>query len=289
MTANPHSEIMAAAPLSGRVALVTGAARGQGRSHCEALARAGCDIIALDVCRDIEPIHYPLARPEDLDATAALVRGLGRRCVIDVVDVRDLEAMRSAVDKAVDELGGLDFVVANAAVSAPAASSWERSEQEWDATLDTNLKGTWITTTVTIPHILQTDRGGSIIVISSMLGLTAAANSTSYVSSKWAVRGFAKALSNEVGPRGIRVNSIHPGNVRTPMIDNEAMISQMTGGTGKTLDDAAAGLGAMNVMLRPWVEPSEISGMIVHLCGPLGEGVTGAEIAIDLGGSSKFL
>lgn len=289
MTTSPDSAIMADAPLTGRVALVTGAARGQGRSHCEALARAGCDIIAVDVCQDIQTVNYPMSRPEDLDATAELVRGLGRRCVTDAVDVRDLDAMRRAVDSAVAELGGLDFVVCNAGVSSPVVSSWERSEQEWDATLDINLKGTWITTKVAIPHILETGRGGSIVVISSMLGLTASANTTSYVSSKWAVRGFAKSLSNEVGPMGIRVNSIHPGNVRTPMIDNEALISQMSGGKGTTLDDAAAGFGAMNVLQRPWVEPSEISGMVVHLCGPFGAGITGAEIAIDLGGSSKFM
>lgn len=289
MTTNTSTETTAGAPLTGRVALVTGAARGQGRSHCEALATAGCDIIAIDVCEDIPSINYPMARPDDLDATAELVRGLGRRCVTAEADVRDLTALRNAVDNGVSELGGLDFVVTNAGVSSPVTPSWERSEEEWDATLDINLKGTWLTTKVAIPHILETGRGGSIVVISSMLGLSAAAHTTSYVSSKWAVRGFAKSLSNEVGPMGIRVNSIHPGNVRTPMIDNEALIAQMSGGEGTTLEDAAGGFGAMNVLQRPWVEPSEISGMVVHLCGPIGAGITGAEIAIDLGGSSKFM
>ena len=267
---------------------MTGAARGQGRSHCEALAAAGCDIIATDICSDIPSIDYPLSRPNDLDATAAAVRALGRRCVTAVADVRDLEAMAGAVDAGVAELGGLDFAVCNAGVAAPVTPSWERSEAEWDATVDTNFKGTWITTKVAVPHILSTGRGGSIVVISSMVGLTGAANTTSYMSSKWAVRGLAKSLSGEVGPLGIRVNSIHPGNVRTPMIDNPAMISLMSGGEADDLDGAATGFGALNVLPRPWVEASEISAMVVHLCGPAGEGITGAEIAIDLGGSSKF-
>ncbi|MGX1767572.1 mycofactocin-coupled SDR family oxidoreductase [Dietzia sp. NPDC055340] len=276
------------APLTGRVALVTGAARGQGRAHCEALAAAGCDIIATDICSDIPTIEYPLARPEDLDATAEAVRASGRRCHTAVADVRDLVAMAAAVDTGVAALGGLDFAVCNAGVSAPVTRSWERSEAEWDATVDTNFKGTWITTKVAVPHILDTGRGGSIVIISSMVGLTGAANTTSYMASKWAVRGLAKSLSGEVGPMGIRVNSIHPGNVRTPMIDNSAMISLMSGGEASDLDGAAAGFGALNVLPRPWVEPTEISAMVVHLCSPAGAGITGAEIAIDLGGSSKF-
>lgn len=288
MNENPITEGLNGAPLTGKVALVTGAARGQGRSHCEALAAAGCDIIAVDICKDIPSVEYPLARPDDLNTTAERVRDLGGQCETNIVDVRDLEAMAAAVDSGVAKLGGLDFVVCNAGVSAPVQQSWERSEQEWDTTVDTNFKGTWITTKVAIPHLLETGRGGSIVVISSMVGLTGAAHTTSYMASKWAVRGFAKSLSGELGPMGIRVNSIHPGNVRTTMIDNDALISLMSGGEGKTLDDAAQGLGALNLLARPWVEPSEISAMVVHLCSPAGAGITGAEIAIDLGGSSKF-
>ncbi|MEH6381227.1 MAG: SDR family NAD(P)-dependent oxidoreductase, partial [Dietzia cercidiphylli] len=153
--------------LTGKVVLVTGAARGQGRAHCEAFAAAGCDVIALDLCRDIETVPYPMARPEDLRATAEAVRALGRRCVTAEVDVRDLPGMREAVDAGVAELGGLDFVVANAGVSPQPSASWERSEEEWDTTLDINLKGTWVTTTAAIPHILATGRGGCVVIISS--------------------------------------------------------------------------------------------------------------------------
>lgn len=276
------------ADLSGRVVLVTGAARGQGRAHCEAFAAAGCDVIALDLCRDIETVPYPMANPEDLEATAESVRALGRRCITGEVDIRDLPGMRAAVDAAVAELGGLDFVVANAGVSPQPAASWERSEEEWDTTIDINLKGTWVTTTVAIPHILTTGRGGSVVLISSMVGLRGGSFTASYGTSKWAVRGLAKALAGELGFSGVRCNSIHPGNVRTPMIENPSMIAMMSGGQGTTLEDTAETFSGMNQMPQPWVEPSAIASMAVYLCSDAGAGITGASIPIDLGGSEKF-
>ncbi|AWH96635.1 mycofactocin-coupled SDR family oxidoreductase [Dietzia psychralcaliphila] len=274
--------------LTGKVVLVTGAARGQGRAHCEAYAAAGCDVIALDLCRDIETVPYPMANPADLQATAEAVRALGRRCVTAEVDVRDLAGMRDAVDAGVAELGGLDFVVANAGVSPEPSASWERSEEEWDTTLDINLKGTWVTTTVAIPHILATGRGGCVVIISSMVGLRGAPFTASYTTSKWAVRGLAKSLAGELGFSGVRCNSIHPGNVRTPMIENPSMIAMMTGGEGTTLDDAAETFSGMNQLPEPWVEASAISSMAVYLCSAAGAGITGASIPIDLGGSEKF-
>ncbi|MFN3601088.1 MAG: mycofactocin-coupled SDR family oxidoreductase [Dietzia sp.] len=280
-TANPPE-------LTGKVVLVTGAARGQGRAHCEAFAAAGCDVIALDLCRDIETVPYPMANPEDLQATAEAVRALGRRCVTAEVDVRDLPGMREAVDAGVAELGGLDFVVANAGVSPEPTASWERSEEEWDTTLDINLKGTWVTTTAAIPHILATGRGGCVVIISSMVGLRGAPFTASYTTSKWAVRGLAKSLAGELGFSGVRCNSIHPGNVRTPMIENPSMIAMMTGGQGATLEDAAETFSGMNQLPEPWVEASAISSMAVYLCSAAGAGITGASIPIDLGGSEKF-
>ncbi|MEH6820574.1 MAG: mycofactocin-coupled SDR family oxidoreductase [Dietzia psychralcaliphila] len=274
--------------LTGKVVLVTGAARGQGRAHCEAYAAAGCDVIALDLCRDIETVPYPMANPADLQATAEAVRALGRRCVTAEVDVRDLAGMREAVDAGVTELGGLDFVVANAGVSPEPSASWERSEEEWDTTLDINLKGTWVTTTVAIPHILATGRGGCVVIISSMVGLRGAPFTASYTTSKWAVRGLAKSLAGELGFSGVRCNSIHPGNVRTPMIENPSMIAMMTGGEGTTLEDAAETFSGMNQLPEPWVEASAISSMAVYLCSAAGAGITGASIPIDLGGSEKF-
>ncbi|EYT57662.1 3-ketoacyl-ACP reductase [Dietzia sp. UCD-THP] len=274
--------------LTGKVVLVTGAARGQGRAHCEAFAAAGCDVIAVDLCRDIETVPYPMAGPEDLRGTAESVRALGRRCVTAEVDVRDLQGMRDAVGAGVDELGGLDFVVANAGVSPEPAASWERSEEEWDTTLDINLKGTWVTTTAAIPHILATGRGGCVVIISSMVGLRGAPFTSSYTTSKWAVRGLAKSLAGELGFSGVRCNSLHPGNVRTPMIENPSMIAMMTGGEGTTLEDAAETFSGMNQLPEPWVEASAISSMAVYLCSAAGAGITGASIPIDLGGSEKF-
>ncbi|AVZ40523.1 MULTISPECIES: mycofactocin-coupled SDR family oxidoreductase [unclassified Dietzia] len=274
--------------LTGKVVLVTGAARGQGRAHCTAFAAAGCDVIAVDLCRDIETVPYPMADPEDLRETAEAVRALGRRCVTAEVDVRDLEGMRGAVEAGVAELGGLDFVVANAGVSPEPAASWERSEEEWDTTLDINLKGTWVTTTAAIPHILATGRGGCVVIVSSMVGLRGAPFTSSYTTSKWAVRGLAKSLAGELGFSGVRCNSLHPGNVRTPMIENPSMIAMMTGGEGTTLEDAAETFSGMNQLPEPWVEASAISSMAVYLCSAAGAGITGASIPIDLGGSEKF-
>ena len=274
--------------MTGKVVLVTGAARGQGRAHCEAFAAAGCDVIAVDLCRDIETVPYPMANPEDLGATADAVQALGRRCVTAEVDVRDLPGMREAVGAGVDELGGLDFVVANAGVSPEPVASWERSEEEWDTTLDINLKGTWVTTTAAIPHILATGRGGSVVIVSSMVGLRGAPFTASYSTSKWAVRGLAKSLAGELGFSGVRCNSIHPGNVRTPMIDNPSMIAMMTGGKGTTLEDAAETFSGMNQLPEPWVEASAIASMAVYLCSDAGAGITGASIPVDLGGSEKF-
>lgn len=274
--------------LSGKVVLVTGAARGQGRAHCEAFAAAGCDVIALDVCRDIGTVAYPMADTSDLRETAEAVRALGRRCVTGEVDVRDMPGMKEAVDGGVAELGGLDFVVTNAGVSPEPGASWERSEEEWDTTLDINLKGTWVTTTVAVPHILATGRGGALVLISSMVGLRGAPFTSSYTTSKWAVRGLAKSLAGELGFSGVRCNSIHPGNVRTPMIENPSMIAMMTGGKGSTLEDAADTYSGMNQMPEPWVEASAIASMALYLCSDVGAGITGASIPIDLGGSEKF-
>jgi len=274
--------------LTGRVVLVTGAARGQGRAHCEAFAAAGCDVIALDLCRDIETVPYPMAEPADLEATAEAVRALGRRCVTGIVDVRDLPGMQEAVDAGVAEFGGLDFVVANAGVSPQPIATWERSEEEWDSTMDINLKGTWITTKVAIPHILATGRGGSVVLISSMVGLRGGSFTGSYATSKWGVRGLAKALAGELGFSNVRCNSIHPGNVRTPMIENPAMIEMMSGGKGTTLEDTAETYSNMTQMPQPWVEPSAIASMALYLCSDAGAGITGASIPVDLGGSEKF-
>jgi len=275
-------------PLDGRVVLVTGAARGQGRAHCEAFAAAGCDVVAVDLCADLDTVPYALGTRAELDATASAVRAAGRRCHTAVADVRDLAVMRAAVDAGVAELGGLDFVVANAGVSPEVRPSWEREEQEWDATLGVNLKGTWVTTTAAIPHVLATGRGGSIVLASSMVGLRGAPFTASYSTSKWAVRGLAKSLAGELGFSDVRVNSIHPGNVRTLMIDNPAMNALMGGGEGATLDDAAATYRGMNMLPHPWVEATDIASMAVYLCSDAGRGITGAEIPVDLGGSERF-
>ena len=202
--------------------------------------------------------------------------------------MRDLPGMKDAVSAGVEELGGLDFVVANAGVSPQPTASWERSEAEWDTTLDINHRGTWVTTAAAVPHILATGRGGSVVLISSMVGLRGGSFTASYATSKWAVRGLAKALAGELGFSNVRCNSIHPGNVRTPMIENPSMIEMMSGGQGTTLEDTAETFAGMNQLPQPWMEPSAIASMALYLCSDAGAAITGASIPVDLGGSEKF-
>ena len=212
--------------------------------------------------------------PAEPDAPAGTAAGFGH--------------VHGIVDAGIAELGGLDFVIANAGVSPQPTTSWERSEEEWDTTIDINLKGTWVTTTVAIPHILATGRGGALVLISSMVGLRGGSFTASYATSKWGVRGLAKALAGELGFSNVRCNSIHPGNVRTPMIENPSMISMMSGGQGTTLEDTAKTFAGMNQMPQPWIEPEAIASMALYLCSDAGAGITGASIPVDLGGSEKF-
>ena len=200
--------------VEGKVALVTGAARGQGRAHALRLAEEGADIVAVDVCAELG-VPYPSSTPEELAETVALVKKLGRRIVSAQVDIRDIGALRTAVDDAVAELGRLDVVVANAGICVPAM--WDRVTPElFEHHQSTNVTGTWNTVMVGAPHLVRAG-GGSVILISSAAGLTVQPFLVPYTTSKFAVRGMAKAFAVELGEHGIRVNSVHPCAVRTPM------------------------------------------------------------------------
>lgn len=275
--------------LAGKVALITGAARGQGRSHALAMAAEGCDIIGIDICHNIPSVPYEMGTHAELEHTRAEVEKLGRTCHIATADVRDVTAMDEAVTAGVQQLGRLDFVIANAGVAPEIKSTWDRTEEEWDAVVDTNVKGTWVTAKVALPHVIAAGNGGCFLAISSMVGLRGAPFSSSYTTSKWAVNGLAKSLSNELGFMDIRANSIHPGNVRTPMIDNEMMRTMLSGGKeNATLEDTSEAYSSMNSMNKPWVEPEDISAMVIYLCSDAGRYITGTSLSVDLGGAQKF-
>ena len=263
--------------VTGKVAVISGAARGQGRSHARMLAAEGADIIALDLCEDIETNEYPLARPEDLDETVRQVEKTGRRVISGIVDIRDLAALRAIVDDAAGRLGRLDVVVANAGICVPKA--WDQvTRQIFDDTISTNVTGTWNTVMAGAPHLVAAG-GGSVILISSAAGLKVQPFMIPYTTSKFAVRGMAKAFAAELAKDGIRVNSVHPTGVNTPM------------GSGRMQEELGAAmagdqrLGAMfmNMMPVDITEPADVADTVLFLASDESKFITAHEIAPDAG------
>lgn len=275
--------------LTGQVAFVTGAARGQGRAHAVTLAAEGADIIAVDRCADVETARYPMAGEADLAETVALVEATGRRIHAVVADTRDLDALQAAVDAGVERFGRLDIAIANAGIAAAPTMSWELSPEAFREMMDINVTGVWQTTKVAIPHILAGNRGGSVILVSSMAGLRGVPGIVHYASAKHAVAGMAKSIANEVGWANIRVNSIHPGNVRTTMIDNEPMVRGFRPDLADpVLEDTAEVMARLNLLPLPWLDAQAVADAVLYLVSDAGRGITGASMPIDLGTSAKF-
>jgi SDR family mycofactocin-dependent oxidoreductase len=255
-----------------KVVVVTGAARGTGRAHCERFADEGADVIALDI----------VAAADELHEAATEVEKRGRRCVTGLADVTDLQALMVAVDHAVAELGRLDVIVANAGIHTAGAPAWELTEEAWRKTLDVNLTGVWHTVKACVPHLA--DEGGSIVIISSTNGLRGTANSAHYTASKHAVVGLARTLANELGPRRIRVNTVHPGAVATAMTLNETTFRRLRPDLeSPTANDAAAVLVARNLLPVPWVDPVDVSNAVVFLASDEARYITGNQLVVDAG------
>lgn len=262
--------------LRGKVVLVTGAARGTGRAHCERFAEEGADVVALDMA--------DLA--DDLADTAACVRDRGRQCVTGLADVRDIDTLTSAVDAGVSELGRLDVVIANAGIHTAGAPTWELTAQAWQHTLDVNLTGVWHTVKAGVPY-LGAD-GGSIVIISSTNGLRGTAHTAHYTSSKHAVVGLARTLANELGPKRIRVNTVHPGAVGTTSILNEDTFRRLRPDlVNPTAEDAAQLLSARNLLPVPWVEPVDVANAAVFLASDAARYITGTQLVVDAGLTQK--
>lgn len=271
------------ARLTDRVAFITGAARGQGRAHAVRMAREGADIIAVDVAGELPAfVPYEPATPADLKETARLVEETGRRIITAAVDTRDHAGLRSAVDDAVATLGRLDIIVANAGISSPRA--WNAiTPDEFRDVMDVNVTGTWNTVMAGAQKIIDGGRGGSIILISSAAGVKMQPFMIHYTASKHAVTGMARAFAAELGKHSVRVNSVHPGPVVTPMGSTE-MVEAM----GKAAD--SDGLhGLMNVLtpfLPTWVaEPEDIADAVCWLASDESKLVTAQAISIDQGSS----
>lgn len=262
--------------LLNKVALVTGAARGTGRVHCERFADEGADIIALDIA----------SAADDLADLADAVKQRGQRCYTGLADVTSFDEVQAAVDEGVWEFGRLDVVVANAGMYLASAPSWEVTAEDWQRVIGVNLTGVWHTVKASVPHFGPS--GGSVVIISSTNGLRGTANTAAYTSTKHAVVGLARTLANELGPKRIRVNTVHPGAVGTPMVLNPETFKRIRPDLeNPTAEDVAEVLSARNLLPVPWVEPEDISNAVIFLASDQGRYITGTQLVVDAGLTQK--
>ena len=274
--------------VEGKVAFITGAARGQGRSHALRLAQEGADIIAVDICQDLATVPYPGATEADLAETVKQVEALDRRIVAQQADVRDLAALQRAVDEGLSQFGHVDIVCANAGI-ASFAPALDLTEEVWQDVIDTNLTGVWKTVKATAPAMVERGQGGSIVLTSSIAGLIAFPNLAHYTAAKHGVTGLMRTLAVELAPHSIRVNSVHPTTVDTPMVANEPVWGLFLGGVaGATREQAAEGMKALNAMPVPWVEAVDISNAVLYLASDEARYVTGTTTVIDAGAMAPF-
>src|SRR3954453_17842883 len=274
--------------VDGKVAFITGAARGQGRSHAVRLAEEGADIIAVDICRGFDDSTAPAATPEDLAETSDMVKNLDRRIVTDIVDVRDFEALASAVDNGVEQLGRLDVVVANAGIGTTGVKLHKMREDIFDETIDVNLGGVWKTVKAAVPHLLPGGRGGSIVITSSVGGTKAYPQGGHYIAAKHGVVGLMRTFAVELGQHSIRVNSVHPTNVNTPLFMNEGTMKLFRPDLeSPSKDDLAVAARFMHVLPVGWVEPVDISNAVLFLASDEARYVTGLTLTVDAGSMLK--
>lgn len=278
--------------VAGKVAFITGAARGQGRSHAIRLAEEGADIIAVDLCRNLDTIGYPLATPEDLEETARFVEKAGRRIVTAQADVREAGQLKEALDAGLAEFGKVDIVVAQAGV---AAMKGQPPMQAWTDGINTNLVGTINAIQVALPHLTE---GASIIATASAAALMDAHNKPNpgsdpggmgYMVSKRMISEYVHYLATELSPRGIRANVIHPTNCNTNMLQSEPMYRSFRPDLEHPeLKDAEPVFYVQQAMKVPWVEPVDISNAVLWLASDEARFVTGMQLRVDAGGYLKW-
>ncbi|MEJ2863735.1 mycofactocin-coupled SDR family oxidoreductase [Actinomycetospora flava] len=273
--------------LQGKVALITGGARGQGRSHAVRLAEEGADVVLVDLCAPVDSAPYPMAEPADLEQTVKLVEDLDRRALAVTADVRDLAALQGAVADAVAAFGRLDIVVANAGI-AGFAPALEMDEASWQEMIDINLSGVWKTLRAAAPAVVEGGRGGSIVLTSSVAGLMAFPNLAHYCAAKHGLVGLMKVFAVELAPHRIRVNSVHPTNVDTPMIQNPAIQSLFAGVPDADREMAAAAMKGMHALPISWADPVDISNAVAWLASDEARYVTGVALPVDGGITAPF-
>lgn len=277
--------------VKGKVALITGAARGQGRAHAKRLAEEGADIIAVDICADIDNLGYPLGSSEELAETVRIVENEDRRIIARQADVRDGAALQAVVDEAVAEFGGIDIVCANAGLIDSVPKVWEITEEMWDVQIDTMLKGVWNTVRAAVPVMIESGRGGSIIITSSLVGLKGTPHTGAYSAAKAGDVGLAQSLAAEVAPYGIRVNTVHPTAVDTDILmRNEPMQTLFRadlGGRVPTREEFAEACAPMNLLPIPWIEARDVSNAVLFLASDESRYVTGLRMSVDAGALIK--
>lgn len=269
--------------LAGKVALVTGAARGIGRAQAVRFAAEGADVIALDICAAIDTVVVEPATPADLDETVRQVIATGARAYSGIADVRDPDVMATVTDGGVTLLGGLDIVCATAGITSR-GPALELSEEAWRTMLDVNLTGVWNTCRAAAPHLIA--RGsGSVVLTSSIAGLRGLAGVAHYTSAKHGVVGLMRALAHDLAPHGIRVNSVHPTNVDTPLIQNDAVRSGFRPDLDRppTREEFAAAARTMNLLDVPWVDPIDVANAALFLASDEARYITAVALPVDAG------
>jgi SDR family mycofactocin-dependent oxidoreductase len=276
-----------AGQFEGKVAFITGAARGQGRSHAVRFAEEGADIIAYDLCDQMPSVGYPMSTPEDLDETVNLVEKTGRRIVAEQGDVRDFERLKTAVANGVAELGRVDFVLANAGI-APIVGEQAQDTSAFVDAVDVMLKGAYYTIEAALPALLEHGDGGAIVITSSVAGLSGmhvkfsqrSHGGAGYIAAKHGVVGLMRTYANALAEKNIRVNTVHPTGLNSPMIVNEQVDLLLQ----EQPEYAAA---FENLMPVPLIEASDISEAMIYLCGHSGRYITGITLPVDAGFTVK--
>jgi SDR family mycofactocin-dependent oxidoreductase len=270
--------------LDGSVAFISGAARGQGRSHALRLAKEGVRIIGFDLCQQVSTVPFRMSRPEDLAETERLVREAGSEMVSTIADVRDQEQVDTALRAGLDRFGRLDIVLANAGIIHNYKKTWMIDDDDFRNVIDVNIVGVWHTAKAAIPQLIEQGAGGCVVLTGSAASVSGIPNLAGYVASKHAVLGLMRTMAKELGRYQIRVNAVMPGNCNTPMFDNEGIRRLYVPDAEKPATDVfLQRAAAMSPMRNPYVEPNEVSEAIAYLASPAGRWVSGVALPIDGG------
>lgn len=273
--------------LEGKTAFITGAARGIGRAQAVRFAQEGAAIIGVDICGPVESVHVPASTPDDLAETARLVEEFGGRIVTDIVDVRDLGALTASAERGAAQSGGLDIVCATAGITSRGFAV-EMPESTWRTMLDVNLTGVWHTCTAAVPHLIERG-GGAVVLVSSIAGLRGLVGVAHYTAAKHGVVGLMRSLAQDLAPHGIRVNTVHPTNVDTPLIQNDVVSSAFRPDLSRppTRQEFAEAASTMNMLAVPWVDPVDVANASLFLASDEARYITSVSLPVDAGSTQR--